>query len=256
MKTDRRYFDIDTNALDTFFLAVGSVDDYRQFAITVLKELRKLIAFDQSVAIFLDVSGKVVDFHLNGVNEKWGYAYMEYYARMQAQFSLGMRKERINQSTEVWIKPIIWSELPDNSFIADCIQTRGLRCSLDLPLYDNLGYSRLVLAMDRTRKELYSERDVDMINLLAPHLNNMHRKFFLVSGGNYKINSRKEALMEMGALTKREKDVVSCLCEGVSPADIGKILHISRATTYRHIANIYKKLHVNNLQELLLRFLE
>ncbi|MCI9067720.1 MAG: helix-turn-helix transcriptional regulator [Lachnospiraceae bacterium] len=255
MKKDSRYFDMDLRALDMFFLAVGGVDDYRQFAVTALKELRKLIAFDQAVAVFTDASGKVVDFHLNGVQENWGYAYLEYYARIQAQFSLGMNKERSCRNTQTPIEPITWAELPDNRFIADCIHTRGLRHSLDLPLYDNLGHSRLVLAMDRTRKEPYSERDVDIINLLAPHLNNMHRKFFLISGGNFKINSRKDALMEMGALTKREKEVVSCLCEGAAPADIGEILQISQATAYRHIANIYKKLHVNNLQELLLRFL-
>ncbi|MCI9488196.1 MAG: helix-turn-helix transcriptional regulator [Lachnospiraceae bacterium] len=255
MKKDSRYFDIDLKALDLFFLAVGDVDDYRQFAVTTLEELRKLISFDQAVAIFTDVSQKVVDFHLSGVSEKWGYAYLEYYSRMQAQFSMGINKERSRQNTRTPIKPILWDKLPDNSFITDCIHTRGLHYSLDLPLYDTLGHSRLVLAMDRTRKEPYSERDVGIVNLLAPHLDNMHRKFFLVSGGNFKINSRKDALMEMGALTKREKEVVSCLCEGAAPAEIGEMLHISQATAYRHIANIYKKFHVNNLQELLLRFL-
>lgn len=254
-KEDIQYLEPDPKALDAFFLEVGAVDDYRQFVVSVLKELRKLIAFDQAVAIFIDASGKAVDVYLEGVSEKWGYAYLEYYAEMQTQFSLGMEKERKRQMSVMSVKPIIWSELPGNNFISDCIHTRGIRHSLDVPLYDNRGKCRLTLAMDRTRKEPYSAKDVRIINRLIPHLNNMHRKFFLTVRDDSKISSRRDALMEISMLTKREKEVVSCLCEGVSPADLGEALHISRATAYRHIANIYKKLNVSSIQELLLRFL-
>ena len=52
----KRYIDLkDSEALlkklDSFFLAVGEMDDYAQFAVTILKELRTLISYDQAVGI-------------------------------------------------------------------------------------------------------------------------------------------------------------------------------------------------------------
>lgn len=154
------------------------------------------------------------------------------------------------------IRPITWSELPGNEFIADCIGLRGVTYSLDFSLFDNRERIRLVLALDRTRPEPYCEKDVELINHIIPHLDNLHRKFFLKWDPDIKITRRRDALLEMGTLTVREKEVVSCLCEGISPSDICRSMNISKATVYKHIANIYKKLNVNNLQELLVYFLK
>ena len=255
----KRYIDLkDSEALlkklDSFFLAVGEMDDYAQFAVTILKELRTLISYDQAVGIFVNAAGKVMDCHLIGVSQNWGYTYKEYYAKLQSQFPLGMEKDR-SREKNMSVQPIIWSELPDNEFIADCIRVRGVKHSLDFTLFDNRGQSRLVLALDRTRPEPYSRQEVELINHIIPHLDNLHRKFFLTVDPDVKIGRRKDALMEMGMLTTREKEVVSCLCEGIPPGDICNVMNISRATIYKLIANIYKKLNINNQQELLVYFL-
>jgi DNA-binding CsgD family transcriptional regulator len=42
----------------------------------------------------------------------------------------------------------------------------------------------------------------------------------------------------------------------MTPTTISKSLYISKATTYKHIAHIYEKLHVSSLQELLVRLLQ
>ena len=42
---------------------------------------------------------------------------------------------------------------------------------------------------------------------------------------------------------------------GLSPAHVADTLFISTSTAYKHIANIYKKLHVSSQQELLVRVL-
>lgn len=107
--------------LDSFFLSVGEVDSYKQFAIRTLEELKKLISYDQAVGLFVNAAGKVVDCHLAGVSENWGYTYREYYAKMQAQYPLGMKKDRSKKKFLIPIEPIIWSELPGNEFISDCI---------------------------------------------------------------------------------------------------------------------------------------
>lgn len=248
-------FELYLKKLDSFFLSVGEVDNYSQFAARVLSELKKLISYDQGVGIFFNAAGKVTDCYLAGVEEKWGYLYREYYARMQSRFPLGMKKDRSKQRFTRYVQPITWAELPDNEFITDCIGVRGVKHSFDFPLFDNRGQARLALAMDRTRSEPFSKEEVDLLNRIIPHLDNMHRKFFLTSDPDMKISRRKDVLLERGTLTKREKEVVSCLCEGIPLTEVSKVMNISRATVYRHLANIYKKLDINNLQELLVYFL-
>ena len=241
--------------INAFFLDVGEIDDYTRFAAGILEGLRSLISFDQAVGIFVNPAGKVKDCYLIGVSEKWGYTYKEYYAKLQARFPLGMEKDR-HRDKHTFVQPIIWSELPDNEFITDCIRPRGVMHSFDFALFDDRGQIRLVLALDRTRSMPYSEQEVKMLNHMIPHLDNLHRKFFLNADPDVKIVRRKDALMEMRMLTEREKEVVSYLCEGISPTDICGVMKISRATIYKHISNIYKKLNTNNQQELLVYFLK
>lgn len=51
------------------------------------------------------------------------------------------------------------------------------------------------------------------------------------------------------ALTEREKEVLSKLCEGLSYKLIADCIHVSRDTVHAHIKNIYRKLHVHSKSE-------
>ncbi|MDO4340045.1 MAG: helix-turn-helix transcriptional regulator [Eubacteriales bacterium] len=247
--------DISLKKLDSFFLAVGAEDDYTQFGTRTLADLKKLVPCEQAAGIFVNASGKVMDCCLIGIDEKWGYIYKEYYASIQENFHLGMKKDRNKKRYAKEIRQIIWAQLPENEFIKECIGARGVQYSLDFSLFDNRGQSRLVLALDRISETPFSEKEIKLLNMLAPHLDNIHRKFFLTSGPERKIARRSDARIEMETLTKREKEVVSCLCEGIPTGDICEIMNISQSTLYRHIANIYKKLDISSMQELLVRFL-
>ena len=48
-----------------------------------------------------------------------------------------------------------------------------------------------------------------------------------------------------------ELEIVNLLAQGITPANIAHILHITVPTTNRHIYNIYKKLNVNSRAELM-----
>ena len=48
-----------------------------------------------------------------------------------------------------------------------------------------------------------------------------------------------------------ELEIVNLLEQGITPANIAHILHITVPTTNRHIYNIYKKLNVNSRAELM-----
>jgi DNA-binding NarL/FixJ family response regulator len=50
-------------------------------------------------------------------------------------------------------------------------------------------------------------------------------------------------------LTRREQEILQLLVEGRSSKDIANTLFISARTVERHIANVYRKLHVNSRAE-------
>ncbi|SHD77549.1 Response regulator containing a CheY-like receiver domain and an HTH DNA-binding domain (fragment) [[Clostridium] ultunense Esp] len=91
-----------------------------------------------------------------------------------------------------------------------------------------------------------------ILNLAIPHLNNLHKNFF------YQQTSRKgidQISWETTDLTDREIEITNLLCQGLSPGNISKSLCISLSTTNKHIANIYEKMNVSSIQELLVRIL-
>lgn len=90
------------------------------------------------------------------------------------------------------------------------------------------------------------------LQLAIPHLNNLHKNFYY-QGFSRKVIKR--ATWETANLTARETEIANLLCQGISPANISRTLYISLSTTYKHIANIYKKMHVSSQQELLVRLL-
>lgn len=83
-------------------------------------------------------------------------------------------------------------------------------------------------------------------------LNCSFKKFFYHGTSWSQID--KEYLRSQN-LTPREIEVADFMSQGISPANISKILCISQSTTYKHIAHIYAKLGVSNKQELLVKLL-
>ena len=51
------------------------------------------------------------------------------------------------------------------------------------------------------------------------------------------------------ALTRREQEVISLVCEGLSDAEIAKRLSISASTVGTHLFHAYRKMEVHNRQE-------
>ena len=59
---------------------------------------------------------------------------------------------------------------------------------------------------------------------------------------------------KLSDLTKREKQILNMLALGLTYFDIEKIAKISFATVKTHVANIFSKLNVNSLQELVTHY--
>jgi DNA-binding CsgD family transcriptional regulator len=87
----------------------------------------------------------------------------------------------------------------------------------------------------------FSPRDVAKARILAPHLTTALENGIqlqrLVSG----TSATKEH-----QLTKREVDIVRCVCQGMTNDEIGERLYISRFTVETHLKNIFDKTGVKH----------
>ncbi|MCU0395838.1 MAG: response regulator transcription factor [Chitinophagaceae bacterium] len=83
----------------------------------------------------------------------------------------------------------------------------------------------------------------------------MNGRIFLSSESNQKIleqyRSVKEAVQQAPILTRREKEIVRLLYEGLTGPQIAERLFLSPYTVETHRKNLMQKLNVNNTQQLL-----
>lgn len=232
-------------------LACGKANDPKSFAISVLTHIKELCAYDSALVYFLDGNGKVCSQYLVNMDERWSAMYLEYYANADSQrFSCFRRiQEGPNQTT---LNVRDWGHEQSTEFVPNLIQPRGLRYSCGFAFSDMQGNYRTIISLDRRQGTNFSPEEIRVLYTVLPPLNNLHKNFFY-QGAN--LLSLRKTTWDGTSLTAREAQIANMLCQGLSSARISKALHISQSTTYKHIANIYEKMHVSSLQELLVRLL-
>lgn len=96
----------------------------------------------------------------------------------------------------------------------------------------------------------FSARDLFILNMLKIHLEHLYLK---ISGNpGSKLKTEKEYLVSADKydLTKREKEVFTLLCEGMTNKEISDRLIISMSTVKKHIYGIYSKMNINSRVQL------
>jgi len=234
-----------------FTLSCGNVHEWKSFSINVLYGLSELCNFDQSLVYFLDGNGKVCNQYLMNIDKQWSTLYLGYFSKTDnGCYSLEKSLQEAHNKPIVNIRA--WEKESSTEFVPNYIRLRGLKYSLGFTLYDINGLPRSVFALDRTKDENFTDDELMALYLAVPQLNNLHKKFFSHQISRQGID---KISWETTNLTAREIEVANLLCQGVSPANISKSLYISQSTTYKHISNIYEKMHVSTRQELLVRLL-
>ena len=241
-----------------FISVCGRANDPKVLVIEALNNLGRFCPFDQALVYFFDGNGKICDQYLKDIDESWSTMYLEHYFKADGYqyscFASQRRKSnRVNLNPH---KPTLfvreWAKETSNDFIQNYIRPRGLQYTCSFPLYDLYDNYRAVVALDRVENKKFSRAELISLQSIIPLLNNLHKNFYYQG---FSQNTIKRSMWERSDLTGREIEVADLLCLGISPASISRSLHIALSTTYKHIANIYKKLHVTNRQELLVRLL-
>lgn len=233
-------------------LTCGRAHHPRAFAIDVVKNLHKVIGFDQSIVYFLDATGKTVGQYQKNVPERYGQLYLHYHMFLEGEkYPFGPNRENpshINLYLFDWAK----TDYYPRDLMEEFIYSRKLTRSCDFPLYDLNGNYRLIISLDRVENRKFTEKELTNLYLTVDQLNNIYKNFFF---RDETLGNVSQADWAKWKLTAREIEIVDLLSQGMKPSGIADTLFISLATTYKHIQHIHEKMGISNNQELMVRLL-
>lgn len=236
-----------------FIVKCGKDHDPYHFTVTIVDGLKEFLDFDSAMIFFLDGNRNLVDQYLYNFNPNWLRIFNEYYSKTEElNGTFAWTAKADEQENEPFISYIRWWDMPDSEFLRDYIKENRINESLSFILYDLNRQPRSVFNFDMKDHKRFKAQDIEVLNVLVPALNNLHKNFYVKIPGGFRHSN---PLYADAQLTDREVEIVDLICQGVSPANISKILHIATSTTYKHIAHIYEKFHVSSRQALLVKLL-
>lgn len=119
-----------------------------------------------------------------------------------------------------------------------------------------MGYSMLFgsVTLFRSREEGdFSSREVEILTVLNRHLS-AHFSLLWSQGAPATNGQRMSALAEWGALSSREREVMSLIAAGNSNTQIAQQLFVTESTVKKHTNSLYRKLKVTSRTQLLKLF--
>jgi DNA-binding CsgD family transcriptional regulator len=241
--------DIPWPRINDFLLDCGKICHPREFSIHLLKKLYSLISYDAGMVYFLDNTGAIIDEFLLNKNPRIVQDYKEYYSKLEDgrySVSVRIRTKKVYNRIQEYVKD--WNIEKSNEFVTDYIRPQGIQYSFGLELCDTNDSVKSLCVIDRVRQAKFNDAEMRIMATIFPHLRNLYRNFFFQT-----MESDANTNSALSCLTARESEIVALLCKGIGPRLISRDLFISRATVYRHIANIYNKLDVSSIQELVVK---
>lgn len=217
----------------------------KSFSVSLLREMNRLVPFDEAVVFYLNGNLKITDYYLYNINPKWMSLYLGYYANAdRGVYSL--LRHNCDEPDRIYVHQ--WSFEQSGEVIRDYIRPRNLVTTLSFLMRDASGCVRTIFALDRLSDEPYTDQEIETVKAVRNLLALFHRLLFICTDNE---TAHLSACAELQTLTPRETEIVDLLEQGIAPANIAHILHITVSTTNRHIYNIYKKLNVGSRAELM-----
>ena len=140
------------------------------------------------------------------------------------------------------------SALSRTEFFNDFLAVDGLHFGVNLHVYDGatpLADWRIWRSRRRTD---FDRRDLEILDLLAPHLRNVTRFVRWIAGveASKGLEVTIGRIQALGGLSARQSQIAYHAFLGNTDAQIADKLFISVATTRSHLRNVYRRLGVKN----------
>jgi DNA-binding CsgD family transcriptional regulator len=134
----------------------------------------------------------------------------------------------------------------DTEFVQDYMNRIGIRHTLGRPAF------KYCIGLNRGRTSGgFSDQEVAIFKVITPHLNTLCRHLSTISRLRRMAVSRSELVGRRGVLSRREAEIVLLMSRRMTSSEIASLLFISPRTVEHHVANVYRKLNVNNRAQLL-----
>jgi len=240
-------------ACSDFVLTCGLIHEPYHFCVNVIEQIRSIVPYDQALFLMLDGNRKIARKHFVGFPERWSQMYLNYYSKsVDDDFSL--TADAFEIEGRGYVDVIDWRDIDwiHDDFMDNYIKPRDLSQSLSFVLFDLKGAPATIFCLDRLHDGEFSAQEVETVRLITAHLGNLYKNLFVRPSGQVRMWDGSAGVDE---LTPREREVLDLLCQGIKPVYIARELRISLGTANKHIAHIYRKLGVDNKQELLVKLL-
>ena len=204
----------------------------KSFSVSLLREMNRLVPFDEAVVFYLNGNLKITDYYLYNINPKWMSLYLGYYSNAD-RGAYGLVQRDLDNLDGVYVHQ--WSFEQSGEVIPDYIRPRNLVSTLGFPMRDATDRIRTIFALDRLSDAPYTDWEIETVRSIRELLKLFHRLLFTCADDEAaQLTSRTE----LQTLTPREMEIVNLLEQGITPANIAHILHITVPTTNRHIYNL------------------
>ena len=240
-------FQFSFEKLNEFILQCGSIHESYRFCTNALEQLAKLIPFDQGRIYFLNEQLAIFDEYLIGVNPSVTKDYREYYSKLDGSRYAISSRHSMNKGIP---GKIDWTLISDSEqFVREHLRPQKIHYSTGIQLPDLNGTPKVLFCMDRTGNVQYSDAEIEALKFLCAHLSNLYQNFYASNPGLCHSNSASKTSVEQ-LLTRREKELLPLLLQGLTAQLIADKLVISSQTVLKHISHIYEKLEVRSRVEL------
>lgn len=241
-------------AVYKFVVECGREHSPSKFCGKIVELLPDFVPYDQARVLFLSVSGKIYNSLLYGVGRQSWDMFMEYYMDGSAGSIYKLNRPvhpRVQDLVSVcdWTDPKRQEKYSD--FADNYVKKLRLKYCLGFGMRDKEGCLRVIITLDRIQYGSFSKEEVELVRVLQTGLENLYINLLT------DVPRQFTALPLIGPkyqLTMRESHIAELLCQGATPSTISDMCSISKATVYKHIANIYKKMGISNRQELFSKF--
>lgn len=140
----------------------------------------------------------------------------------------------------------------DSDFMSKWMMPMGLYHGAGMIINRNgIRYAGLFFYRNEEEPD-FSDHDIELLHIINERL---CRKFFYTYPKGIVVNSagnpHNNIINYNDRLTNREKEIISCIDNGVLRNDLSGQLHITENTLNKHFANIYRKLNISTFEQLM-----